>query len=86
MGVTALGILGAIAVCLLGVLAWGVFVFFKPYRPCTWCDGKGMRGKRRKRRCWRCKGKRDIRRIGAKQVHKLKLSLIQAWDERGDDQ
>jgi hypothetical protein len=61
---------------LLGILGWAVFVYFSPYKVCGWCEGK------RKRRCWRCKGTRRVRRIGAKRVHKTKLSLIQAWNER----
>jgi len=63
---------------LLGVLGWAVFVHFSPCRPCRWCAGR-----RRGRRCWRCKGSKLTRRIGAKHVHKVKLSLQQAWAERG---
>jgi hypothetical protein len=51
-------------------------VLVKPYRTCRWCK------KRRGRRCWRCKGTKLTRRLGAYHVHKVKLSLIQAWDER----
>jgi hypothetical protein len=64
------------AVILLAVLGWAVFVLFKPYRECRWC-----RNRRRGRRCWRCKGTRLTQRLGAKQVHKVKLSLLQARDE-----
>jgi hypothetical protein len=64
---------------LLAVLGWSVFVLISPYRPCRWCKSK--RGSAR-RGCWRCKGKRDVRRLGAWPVHKIKLSLIQAWAER----
>ncbi len=65
------------AVILLAILARAVFVYFRPYRECRWC-----RGRRRGRRCWRCKGTKLTRRLGAKQVHKVKLSLLQAWEER----
>jgi len=65
------------AVILLALLGWGVFVYFSPYRECRWC-----RNRRLGRRCWRCKGTRLTRRLGARQVHKVKLSLLQAWDER----
>jgi hypothetical protein len=34
-------------------------------------------------RCRRCKGAKLTRRLGAKHVHKVRLSLQQAWDERG---
>lgn len=65
------------AVVLLVILAWAVFVHLSPYRECRWCKNR-----RPGRRCWRCKGTRLTRRLGAKQVHKVKLSLQQAWDER----
>ena len=64
-------------VVLLAVLAWSVFVYVSPYRPCRWCQDR-----RPGRGCWRCKGARMTRRLGAKQVHKVKLSLQQAWEER----
>ena len=65
------------AVVLLAVLAWAVFVYLSPYRQCRWC-----RGRQPGRGCWRCKGTRMTRRLGAKQVHKVKLSLQQAWEGR----
>jgi hypothetical protein len=68
----------AAAAILLGALGWGAFVYLSPYRKCRWCENR-----RRGRRCWRCKGTKLTRRLGAKQVHKVKLSLQQAWDERG---
>jgi hypothetical protein len=60
----------------LGILGWAVFVLFSPYRACRWC--------RRKKggRCWRCKGRKLTRRLGSYHVHKVKLSLLQAWEER----
>jgi hypothetical protein len=61
---------------LLAVLAWAAFVYLSPYRPCRWCRN------RKRGRCWRCKGTRLTRRLGARQVHKVKLSLQQAWEER----
>jgi hypothetical protein len=64
------------AIVLLAVLIRAVFVYFSPYRECRWC-----RGRRIGRRCWRCKGTKLTRRLGARQVHKVKLSLLQAWDE-----
>jgi hypothetical protein len=68
---------GVAAVVLLAVAGRVVFVYLSPYRECRWC-----RGRRIGRRCWRCKGTRLTRRLGAKHVHKTKLSLQQAWDER----
>lgn len=67
---------GLIAAGLLAVLGWGVFVLVSPYRACRWCRN------RRGRSCWRCKGTKLTRRLGAYHVHKVKLSLIQAWEER----
>ncbi len=64
-------------IVLLAVLGRAVFVYFSPYRACRWCEGR-----RRGRRCWRCKGTRQTRRLGARHVHKVRLSLLQAWDER----
>jgi hypothetical protein len=67
-----------LAAGMLGILGWGIFVLISPYRTCRWCRRKtGGRP-----RCWRCKGTRLTRRLGAYHVHKVKLSLIQAWDER----
>jgi hypothetical protein len=64
-------------IVLLAVLGRAVFVFFSPYRTCRWCEGR-----RRGRRCWRCHGTKQVRRIGAKHVHKVRMSLLQAWEER----
>jgi hypothetical protein len=63
---------------LLAVVGRAVFVLASPYRECRWC-----RAGRRRGGCWRCKGTKLTRRFGAYHVHKVKLSLIQAWDERG---
>ncbi len=83
-------------VVLLAILGRVVFVHFSPYRECRWCRPGGLLGgslparmaggtpkrrRRRGRRCWRCKGHKLTRRLGAKQVHKTKLSLQQAWRE-----
>jgi len=80
---------------LLAVLARAVFVYCSPYRGCRWCRPGGLyfgsalariighkRRPRRKRRCWRCKGTRMTRRLGSKTVHKMKLAVQQAWEER----
>jgi hypothetical protein len=84
-----------VAVMLLAVLGRAVFLYLRPYRECRWCRRGGLLGgsllaraaghqpgRRRKRRCWRCKGTRLTRRIGARQVHKVRLSLQQASEER----
>lgn len=65
------------AVIMLALAARAVFVYFRPYRECRWCKNR-----RRGRRCWRCKGTRLTARLGARQVHKVKLSLLQAREER----
>jgi len=67
------------AVVLLAVLGRAVHAYFSPYRKCRWCQGAGRRWGRR---CWRCRGTKLTRRLGARQVHKVKLSLLQAWQER----
>jgi hypothetical protein len=82
-------------VILLAIVGRAVFLYFSPYRECRWYRPGGLVGgslpariggheprPRRKRRCWRCKGTRLTRRLGAKHVHKAKLSLQQAWEER----
>ncbi len=70
----------------LATLGWGLFVLASPYRECRWCreGGRLARLPGPARRCWRCGNTRLTRRIGARLVHKVKLSLIQAWEERGD--
>lgn len=67
------------AAVLLGVLGWAVFVYLSPYRRCRWCGVFA----RFRLRCRRCKGTKLTRRLGAKHVHRVRLSLRQAWDERG---
>jgi hypothetical protein len=82
-------------IVLLAVLGRAVFVFFSPYRECRWCRPGGLIGgsllgriaghepkRRRGRHCWRCKRTKQTRRLGARQVHKVRMSLLQAWDER----
>jgi hypothetical protein len=84
------------AVILLAVLGRAAIAYFSPYRKCRWCRPGGLYfgsvpawiighkpRPRRKRRCWRCKGTRMTRRLCAKTVHKMKLSVQQAWAERG---
>ena len=86
------------AVVLVVIAGRAAFLHFWPYRSCRWCRPGGLLGgslparmagakpvARRRRRCWRCKGTKLTRRWGAFHVHKVKLSLIQAWDERGSD-
>jgi len=81
---------------LLAVLGRAVFVYFKPYRTCRWCRPGGLvrgsligriagheRRPRRRRGCWRCKGSKLTLRLGGRHVHRVKLSLLQAWAERG---
>jgi hypothetical protein len=71
--------LAVAAVVLLGVLGWALFVYFSPYRECRWCQAFA----RLHLRCRRFKGAGLTRRIGAQHVHKVRLSLQQAWEERG---
>lgn len=79
----------------LGLIGWGLYAHFKPYRTCRWCRPGGLIGgsslirlagykpKRRPNpRCWRCRGTRLTRRLGAYHAHKVKQSLGQAWAER----
>jgi hypothetical protein len=63
---------------LLAVLGWAVFAYLSPYRRCFWCPVFAWF----RLRCRRCKGQKLTRRLGAKHVHKVKLSLAQAWAER----
>lgn len=83
-------------IALLTVLGRAVFVYCSPFRACRWCRRGGLIAgslaghaaglvpmlPRRKRRCWRCKGTKLTRRLGGKLVHKIKLSVQQAWAER----
>jgi hypothetical protein len=43
----------------------------------------GHKPGRSRRSCWRCRRAKLTRRLGAYHVHKVKLALIQAWEERG---
>jgi hypothetical protein len=70
--------LAVTAAVLLGVLGWAVFVYLSPYRKCRWCTAFASV----RMRCRRCNGAKLTRRLGARQVHKVRLSLRQAWEER----
>lgn len=91
-------VLTVAAAVLVLVACRAAFLYFRPWRPCRWCRAGGLlRGswpgrviaggddarRHRNRSCWRCRGHRQTRRWGAWHVHKAKLSLVQAWDERG---
>lgn len=94
-------VLHLIALGLVFIAGRGVFLYFRPWRPCRWCRPGGLLGgsllaqmaghrpeqRKRGRHCWRCKGKgkKETRRWGAWHVHKVKDSLIRAWQERGLD-
>jgi hypothetical protein len=61
-------VLAAVAVC------WLVSLWRWPLRPCPRCRGRGVnRGStsRRYGRCPRCKGTKQVRRIGATAVHRF---------------
>jgi hypothetical protein len=66
----------------VSIVAWVVFVHFSPYGKCRWCRTPEQRKRFRGRQCWRCHGSKLVRRLGAKQVHKVKLALQQQWAER----
>lgn len=66
------------AAVLLGVLGWSVFVYLSPYRTCRWCAAFASL----RLRCRRCKGAKLTRRLGARHVHRVRLALRQAWEER----
>ena len=73
-------------VLLLAVLGRGLAVLIWPYKDCGWCKNRKEHPRPWNRgRCWFCHGSRLRRRLGAGLVHKVKLSLIQAWNERGPD-
>jgi hypothetical protein len=81
--VTALQhVLDGLAVLLVLIAARGLFVLFWPYTTCGWCKDRRARPRPwNRRRCWFCQNTRMRRRIGAGLVHKVKLSLIQAYQE-----
>ena len=71
-------VLAVAAFVLAAVVAWAAFVYVSPERRCRWCRAFA----RFHLRCARCKGTRRTWRLGAREVHELKLSLQQAWAER----
>jgi hypothetical protein len=79
-GVLASAVAAPASAVVLGIVGWLVFAYVSPYRECRWC-----RGKRKGRRCWRCHGRKQVRRLGAYHIHKVRQSIRQAWDERGDE-
>lgn len=77
MGVIEAGFEVAAAV-LLAVAGRAVLVYFWPDRACRWCAAFA----RLHLRCRRCGGTRRTWRLGARHVHRVRLSLQRAWDER----
>ncbi len=65
-------------IVLLAVIGWSVFVYLSPYRECRWCAAFASL----RMRCRRCKGTKLTRRLGARHVHRVRLALRQAWEER----
>lgn len=80
LAVVALLVRNPWAVPPAAVVARVAFVLFKPYRRCRWCRNRQVRG----RRCWRCKGTRQVRRLGAGTVHRVKVVLTGQWHEWRD--
>jgi len=75
-------ILDGLAVLLVLTVARGLFVLFWPYKTCGWCEDRREHPRPwNRRRCWFCHNTRQRRRIGAALVHKVKLSLVQAYQE-----
>jgi hypothetical protein len=75
-------VISGLAVVLVLIAARGLFVLILPYRECGWCSDRREHPRPwNRRRCWFCQNTRKRRRIGAKTVHKVKLSLIQAYQE-----
>ena len=69
-------------VVLLLILGRALVVLIWPYKDCGWCADRKVRPRPwNRRRCWFCHNRRLRRRLGAGLVHKVKLSLVQAWDE-----
>jgi hypothetical protein len=76
-------VLDGLAVVLVLIAARGLFLLFWPYKTCGWCKDRREHPRPwNRRRCWFCHNTRMRRRLGAGLVHKVKLSLRQAWDER----
>jgi len=63
------------------LLAYAVSLYKFPFRPCVWCKGTGLaRGSNSRRHgyCWRCRGTKQVQRLGSRTVHRL------AWAMRGE--
>jgi hypothetical protein len=72
--------LDGLAAVLVVIAARGLLVLFLPYKDCGWCKDRREHPRPwNRRRCWFCHNTRQRRRLGAKTVHKVKLSLIQAY-------
>jgi hypothetical protein len=77
-------IIEGLAALLTAIAARGLFLLACPYKTCGWCrDRRERRRPWNRGACWFCGNTRLRRRAGAGLVHKVKLSLIRAWDERG---
>jgi DnaJ-class molecular chaperone len=68
-------------VLVIVIVAFVISLWRWPLRPCPRCGGRGVNpGSNRKRygRCRRCKGTKQVRRIGATAVHRFYWSVLGA--------
>lgn len=64
------------------VVAYAVWAYLHPWRPCPRCQGSGRnRGSTARRwgKCWRCKGSREVRTTGARLLHRMVRSARSGW-------
>jgi hypothetical protein len=69
------------------ILMWAIWLYFHPFKPCWACKGTGVnRGSSRKAfgRCRRCKGSRQVQRIGSRQLHRAVRATVHANRNRKD--
>lgn len=73
------------AVVAVDLLAYAIWAYTHPWRPCPRCKGTGtnaMSTKRRTGRCRRCKGTRQVKTLGAQMLHRIVRSAREGWTNR----
>jgi hypothetical protein len=67
------------------LVAYAIWAYLHPFRPCPRCRGTGasrLSTARRRGHCWRCKGTREVRTAGSRMLHRAVRSGRAAWSGR----
>ena len=75
-----------ILIGLVAAAGYAGSLYLWPFRPCWWCKGSGRNpgsSNRRFGQCRHCRGPRSVRRLGAKTIHRGRVSLAERATRKG---